>query len=250
MFKCSECQRIFAPPPDGVSPVRATPRAASPSNERLPLRFAEDSSDPSPERTEEEPYHSEPYEETDTEEEETARRISVFPVVIVVAMIVMGYALLARAMYVDPKWARSWLDAIPLVGRVPFADTLARDVRLELLTAKWQRLRDGRLVLVVTGSARNESAFPLANVQIEVSATTEAGAAGERRVVFCGHPVPNRIGSFGLQQLLLLVSIKPPRHWTLEPGNACPFTAILPTTAPDAVQGVEAHVVAALRKPE
>jgi predicted Zn finger-like uncharacterized protein len=180
-------------------------------------------------------------------EERPAATISLKPLFVFLLLVVTGYAVFARALYANPKWAADLVGEIPMVGAVPLERSLDSSVALIELLGRHERTKDGGLVFIVTGKAVNRSGSRLRSVQVRTTLFDGGGNVVGRQVTFCGNTVrTDLIRNLTVSQVAILAGLKPPQSFSVQPSGTCPFVGIF-THAPGALASFSTEVAAVQR---
>jgi predicted Zn finger-like uncharacterized protein len=184
---------------------------------------------------------------TDEDEEETVAEpvgsISIRPVLIFLVLVVGAYAVLARALYADPDWARQLTGKIPLFGGG--GQNRSLNVLLMGVEARYETSKEGSPVLLVRGEAQNQSSSSLQNVQVVTRLFDAAEHPIAEQLAFCGNSVrPELVRDLNIRQIAILKGLKPPQRFAVQAGEKCPFVTIF-TELPATVSSFTAEVVAA-----
>ena len=284
MLKCSRCQHIF---PGPWAPAKAGRTPASPASADRPeesLSFAFDRADerhdgplpaadlpeepffidleytaahetaPAHDKPQRSPVRDEPppltWEEPEDREEEqvVTPRVSLRPVFIFLALVVSAYAVLARTLYANPEWAEQLLRRVPLVGSAFGGQLLTDQVALVDVQGTYQRSKEGKNFLLITGQALNNAPVPLTQVQVQAKLLNENGTVLEDKSAFCGNSIPSRVlRDLSLHVVEIIPRLKPGTRFLIEPGEKSPFVVVF-TDVPTDVAEFTAEVAAAQRQ--
>jgi hypothetical protein len=132
------------------------------------------------------------------------------------------------AIHGAPAAALSVLNKLPVIGsRFTSPIVPAELVALRDVHAEYGHGRDGRLALVVEGSAENVSSTALRTVRIMARIWTTSGAAVARQQVYCGNSVGTRtIGQMTTHEIEFFQQLPPPKTFSLESSSSCPFVIV------------------------
>ncbi|OFV86966.1 MAG: hypothetical protein A3J75_00370 [Acidobacteria bacterium RBG_16_68_9] len=282
MLKCSRCQYVFDGPWGSTkTPREQTPPAPSPQEEPLSFSFDQDDewSDEviQPRRVTEEQFSlrlEEPagsdkptrpkparqpaphesgalsWEEPGDEKEDApmTARVSLLPLFIFLVLVVSTYALLAGTLYTNPEWAERLLQRVPLFGSALGGQLLTDQVALVDVRGTYQRSKEGRNFLLITGQAVNNAPVPLMQVQVSAKLLDENGAVLDDKSAFCGAPISASVlRDLSLHVLERLPPLRPTNRFLIEPGERSPFVIVF-TDVPPRVSTLTAEVAAAQRQ--
>jgi len=171
-------------------------------------------------------------------------------VLVVLALVVSVYAVLALTLIAQPRKARAVVEKIPLVGRGLSEERIYRSrVQLVGVSASLQRLRGGREVLVISGRAVNRNPVPLREVQIAGKVFGPAGRLLEEKRVFCGNVVTVKmLRDLNAQEISMLQQNPPVREFTLRPGESTEFMVVLSRVKPEEAKEAQLEVVSVRRQ--
>ena len=283
MLKCSRCQRVFRAPGDEVPPRRAAAEEESPSfafgdedewdAEPLtgsevpedtfslnvptatsrPLGSGRARSREAPEQAapadpamvdEREQLDDNPQDEDD-ELADLRNGLSLRPVFIFLILVVAAYGMLARTLYANPGWAQQVTGHLPVIGSSMMDRSLNRSVKLIDVHGRYERTKGGKLVLLINGKAINQSAVPLKKVLVSATLYDQRGQPVDEQATFCGNSVRlDLVRDLSIRQVAILKGLKPPPHFSVRPGAACPFVNIF-TEPPATIETFTAEAVGA-----
>ena len=127
-----------------------------------------------------------------------------------------------------PAAASELLSRFPLIGaRFEPPATPARLVALRGIQASYQRGKDGRLALLVTGEAENVSVEPLHVVQIGASLRDASQRPLASQAVYCGNNLTTKMAQqMTPHEIDFFQKLDPPKTFALEPSAACQFVIV------------------------
>lgn len=138
-------------------------------------------------------------------------------------LVTLGYAIVSVYLYTHPQSLHRALGGIPLLGsRLAETPLQPTTVQLSGVQGRYQRVRDDRLVFVISGTAVNDSPLAVRGIQVEGRIT---GAQEQRQVVFCG-AAPRDVQDLSLREIALLQTLEPPKDWSLGPGEQASFLVV------------------------
>jgi hypothetical protein len=171
--------------------------------------------------------------EVEAEEEETAheprRRGSstITPILIFLAIVLAGYALLTRALFASPILCDKLVGRLPLIGHLGDDRLLTRKVALSDVVGSYQRIKDGKEVFVITGKALNTAPVALRSVQIAGRLYDAGGQALDEKVIYCGNVISAKVlKDLTPRELSILQKLSPPKRFTIEPGESSTFVIV------------------------
>ena len=164
------------------------------------------------------------------------------------ALVVAGYAVVARALFASPSLCDRLLSRVPLIGRLGDDRLLTRKVALSDVLGNYQRIKDGKEVFVITGKAMNTSSAGLHGVQIAGRLYDRAGNAVDEKTIYCGNVISAKVlKDLTPSELSILQKLNPPRRFMIEPGESSTFVIVF-MDPPRNVVEFSANVVAAQRQ--
>lgn len=175
-------------------------------------------------------------------------RISLRPVLILLAIIVATYAVLARTLYANPEWADAIVSRVPVVGAGLNNQLLNDQVDLIKVEGSYQRTKEGRTFFLITGQALNTSAVPLTQVQVVARLVDHNGTVLQEKPTFCGSSVPvSVLRDLSLHAMEIIPHLKPSDRSVIHPGERSPFVIVF-TDIATPIAEFTAEVVAAQRQ--
>jgi predicted Zn finger-like uncharacterized protein len=207
--------------PDELALPETPAEEAAAVTPRAPARHREEE----PERGEEA--------EVEAEEEEAAhdprRRgaSTIAPILIFLAIVLAGYALLTRALFASPILCDKLVGRLPLIGGWGDDRLLTRKVALSDVVGSYQRIKDGKEVFVITGKALNTAPVALRSVQIAGRLYDAGGQALDEKVIYCGNVISAKVlKDLTPRELSILQKLSPPKRFTIEPGESSSFVIV------------------------
>jgi predicted Zn finger-like uncharacterized protein len=180
--------------------------------------------------------------------EKGSMRISLRPVLILLVIVVGAYAVLARTLYANPKWADEIVRRVPVVGTGLNNQLLNDQVDLIKVEGSYQRTKEGRTFFLITGQALNTSAVPLTQVQVVARLVDHNGTVLQEKPTFCGSAVPvSVLRDLSLHAMEIIPHLKPSDHSVIHPGERSPFVIVF-TDIATPIAEFTAEVVAAQRQ--
>lgn len=183
------------------------------------------------------------------EEEDVSQSVQVRPLLLFVALVVAGYAALTWTLRTNPDWARNFMQQLPILGSEINATRLGRAVILDELHGGYERTKEGKLIFVVTGQARNEHDEPLRDIRVELQLLDENGAPVAKQATTCGNAMrADLVRELTEEQVAILRGwgTKPPAETSVNPGASCPIVSIF-LDVPDNISEFSGEVVQARR---
>lgn len=181
----------------------------------------------------EEPYT---YDEPEEDEPVKAPRRSVLPLLLVFAIVAGGYFVLAEELIRNRELAESFVARLPLVGSSLAADRLLfRKVALHDVEGQYVRVKNGKDVFVVSGTALNTASRPLRNIRVEGALLDQSGRALHRETITCGGVDARRLlQGLSLREVQMLGKVEPSRKFRLDPGETTSFAIVFADPPVDA----------------
>lgn len=191
------------------------------------------------------------YDDRDIEAEEPAltSSIQVKPILFFLALVVAGYGMLAWTLRTDPNWARSLMKQVPIVGSEINASRLGKKIVLDDLRGRYEHTKEGKLVFLVTGNARNDHDEPVRDIRVELQLLDEQGTSVAKQSTTCGSAMrTDLVRDLTQQQVQILRGwgTRPPEEASLDPGASCPIVGIF-IEVPSDVKKFSGEVVQARR---
>lgn len=180
-------------------------------------------------------------------EEEVGQALPVKSLFFFLGLVVAGYGLLAWTLRTEPDWARNLMKQVPIVGSEINATRLGREIVLENLHGRYERTKEGKLVFLVTGNARNQHDEPVRDIRIQLELRDAEGAAVSKQSTTCGNAMRTElVRDLTSEQVQILRGwgTRPPEEATVDPGGSCPIVGIF-VDVPDTVKQFSGQVVQA-----
>ncbi len=171
------------------------------------------------------------------------------PLLFFLTLVVAGYGMLAWTLRTEPDWARDLMKQVPIIGSEINANRLGREIVLDGLRGRYERTKEGRLVFLVTGSARNEHDEPVRDIRVELQLRDESGTAVAKQSTTCGNAMrADLVRDLTQEQVQILRGwgTRPPEEATVAPGESCPIVGIF-IDVPETVTEFSGQVVQARR---
>ena len=164
------------------------------------------------------------------------------------SIIVGVYFFLAQELIRDREFAEEFIARLPMVGSSLAADRLLfRKVALTEVDGGFVRVKQGKEVFVISGTALNTASRPLRNIRIEGSLTDAMGRPLQQEAITCGGMDARRLlQGLSLREVEMLGQVEPSRKFRLEPGDSTTF-AIVFTNPPPTAAEFTARVASAQR---
>jgi predicted Zn finger-like uncharacterized protein len=140
----------------------------------------------------------------------------------------LGFGAMTLLIHNSPAAAAELLSRFPVIGsRFEPPTTPARLVALRGVNASYQRGKDGRDALVVTGDAENVAMEPLHVVQIAASLRDDSQRTLASQAVYCGNNFSAKMaGQMTSHEIEFFEKLDPPKTFALEPSSACQFVIV------------------------
>ncbi len=177
------------------------------------------------------------------------RSLQVKPILMFLALVVTGYGILAWTMRSNPDWARSLAQQIPIVGSEIKAHRLSRNIELTGLRGRYERTKEGKLIFLITGNARNQDDEPVRGIRIAFKLLDQGGTEVAQQSTTCGNAMrPELVRDLTIQQVAILRGwgFKPPEDSVVHPGKDCPLVSIF-LDIPETVSDFSGEVLQARR---
>jgi hypothetical protein len=158
-------------------------------------------------------------------------------------LVCLLYGLLSIYLFTHPTRVAAVLGTVPVVGQELSQTRLdPRDIQLTDVRGSYERVAGDELVFVVSGNALNNAPVPASGVQVQVRLL---GPQEVRQTVFAG-AAPHDVHDLSAREIDLLQTLRPPKEWTLAPGQQSPFTVAF-RQPPKPLHELTAEVVAVRR---
>lgn len=192
----------------------------------------------------------EDYEEPSFAEESVRHAVQIKSVLAFIALVVAAYAVFGWTLRSEPQWARSLMQQVPIIGSEINAVELGREVVLDDLHGRYEHTKEGKLIFLITGKARNEHDQAVRGIRVEFQLL---GGDGKvllaRQSTTCGNAMrPDLVRDLTEEQVRILRGwgTKPPEETAVKPGESCPIVSIFMDVARD-VTSFSGEVVQARR---
>ena len=161
------------------------------------------------------------------------RRSPLKPVGWSVAIILLGYLLVAVTFDRRPEIARDTLSRIPVLGKLLGQDhLLAYQVRLEEISGGLDHIKGNKLAYVVTGRAVNDSSESLRLIEIE-GQLIAGGKVRSVRKVYAANQAKGTIRDLSMGEVDMLLRLEPNRRFLIPPGESASFLLVFPDPPAD-----------------
>lgn len=125
----------------------------------------------------------------------------------------------------EPAAALRLLSRIPVIADY-FAEP-APTVALRELRAEYQRLKDDRPALMISGRADNLGPLPLHTVEVKIDLLDPAHRGIAQKAVYCGNQIsPRMVEEMTPRELEFLATAPPLPSFVVNPGQSSSFLAI------------------------
>jgi predicted Zn finger-like uncharacterized protein len=180
--------------------------------------------------------------------EEEAQPRPLRPWIVFLGLLALLYANVALYMRNHPDEAIAALTRIPFAGRILTEDRLLQTrVLLEDVRGTYQRIKDDRVVFIVSGRAVNTAPQALRGIQIESSLFGADGGTLDSKSIYCGNAMSLKIvKDLSSKEISLLQRLEPPARFEVQPGESATFTVVF-MNPPEGMSEFDARVVAAQR---
>jgi predicted Zn finger-like uncharacterized protein len=175
-----------------------------------------------------------------------SREAGVVRFLLIFLVVVVGaYGLLTRALFASPALAGLLLGPLPVIGTLASTRLLARDVTLVGIEGKYQRIKDGSEVFVITGEAVSAAPMTLRSVEVRARLLGAGDEVLREKTIFCGNSVSAKVlRDMTTREVSVLQKIAPPKQFGIKPGDSTPFVIVF-MDPPKDVAELSAQVVAA-----
>ncbi|HVO27389.1 MAG TPA: DUF3426 domain-containing protein [Candidatus Margulisiibacteriota bacterium] len=175
-------------------------------------------------------------------------RSHVVPLFVFLGLVVTGYGVLTSTLFANPALSDKLVGRIPLIGTLGDERLLVRKVALSDVVSSYQRIKDGKDVLVITGKALNTAPVALQGVQIAGKLFDNSGAPVDEKVISCGNVISTKVlKDLTPQEVSILQKLSPPKKFVIEPGESSTFVIVFMDPPRQAVE-FTTQVVAAQRQ--
>jgi predicted Zn finger-like uncharacterized protein len=172
-------------------------------------------------------------------------RIVVRALLIFLIIVVGAYGALTQALFASPALANRLLGPMPVIGTLASERLLARDVTLVGIEGKYQRIKDGSEVFVITGEAVSAAPMTLRSVEVRGRLLDANGEVVREKSIFCGNAVSAKIlRELTTREVSVLQKIAPPKQFGIKPGESSPFVIVF-MDPPKTAAELSAQVIAA-----
>jgi predicted Zn finger-like uncharacterized protein len=169
-------------------------------------------------------------------------------ILVFLAIVVGGYAVMTRALFASPALCDRLLDRLPLIGTLGDERLLIRKVALSDVVGNYQRIKDGKEVFVIAGKALNTAPMALRLVQISGKLYDKNDQAVDQKTIYCGNVISAKVlKDLTPNELSILQKLNPPPSFMIEPGESSTFVIVF-MDPPRNVVEFSTSVVAAQRQ--
>lgn len=143
-------------------------------------------------------------------------------------LVALGFGLASLFMCGAPAASAEFLRGLPSIGR-RFARPVSPEtlVALKNVNAFYQRIKDGKTALLISGNAINISPSTLGRVRVAVRLATPSNQMLGDQTVYCGNTLaPAMVGQMTAHELDFYQGLAPAADFSLAPDKACPFVVI------------------------
>ena len=139
-----------------------------------------------------------------------------------------GFGAVTLLIHNAPAAAADILSRFPVIGgRFVTPTTPGRLVALRDVRADYQRSKDNRTALVITGTAENVGLNPLHVIQVAVNLRDSAQRPIASRAVYCGNNLSAKmVADMTPHEIEFFQKLDPPKAFTLDPSGACPLVIV------------------------
>lgn len=175
-------------------------------------------------------------------------RRGLVPLALFFSIVVSVYFFLSQELIRDRDFAERFIARLPMVGSSLAADRLLfRKVALTGVEGSFLRVKQGKEVFVISGTALNTASRPLRNIRVEGTLSDAAGRPLQQEAITCGGMDARRLlQGLSLREVEMLGQVVPSNKFRLEPGDSTTF-AIVFTNPPAGAAEFSARVASAQR---
>jgi hypothetical protein len=140
----------------------------------------------------------------------------------------VGFGAATLIIHNAPAAASELLSRFPVIGsRFEPPSNPARLVALRGVQASYQKGKDGRLTLLVTGEAENVGVQPLHVIQVAASLRDTSQQPLASQAVYCGNNLtPQMAAQMTQHEIEFFQKLEPPKSFALEPAATCRFVIV------------------------
>lgn len=159
-------------------------------------------------------------------------------ILVLLGLIVLGYAALGLYFLSHPSATTAVLSRLPLLGVEPAGEpTAAQQITLTDLKGSFWLTRDNRRVFAVSGKAVNNARQSARSIQIEGTVYDAQGKVAEQETVFCGTQTATAtLESLTVREIAILQDLAPPAQFNIPAGQAGNFLIVFMTPPPNAAE--------------
>lgn len=170
-------------------------------------------------------------------------RRAVRAVLMFLLLVVIGYAILTRALFSSPALADRLLGPLPLIGAFASGRQLAGEISLLEVQGVFQKLKSGKEVFVITGDAVSAAPVTLSSVEISGQLLDAEGKVLAEKRIYCGNVVSAKIlNDLTPREVSVLQKLAPPKQFAIKPGDSAGFVIVFSDPPAGAVE-LSAQVV-------
>ena len=168
------------------------------------------------------------------------------PFLLLLGLLVLGYAALGFYCLSHPAATEAVLARLPLLGSLFTTERVsAQHIALTELTGNYWLTKDNRRVFAVSGKATNNATVPARSIQVEGAIYDANGKVVGQRVIFCGTETAAAVlASLTVREIGILQNLVPPKQFSVPAGQTVNFLLVF-TTPPPSIAEFSCRVVAA-----
>jgi predicted Zn finger-like uncharacterized protein len=166
---------------------------------------------------------------------------------LLILLVGIGFGALTLLIHSAPSSWSVALSYLPMVGdRFVIPTTPAKLVALRDVHAVYQRNREGRKALVISGTAENVGTASLSVVQLTAALRDAQRRSLASQAVYCGNSVsPGMVSQMTPHEIEFFQKLEPAKTFALEPSASCRFVAVF-MNPPDNAQAYDISVSQAI----
>jgi predicted Zn finger-like uncharacterized protein len=166
---------------------------------------------------------------------------------LLILLVGIGFGGLTLLIHSAPSSWSVALSYLPVVGdRFVIPATPAKLVALRDVHAAYQRNREGRKALVISGTAENVGTASLSVVQLTAALRDAQHRSLASQAVYCGNSVsPGMVSQMTPHEIEFFQKLEPAKTFALEPSASCRFVAVF-MNPPDNAQAYDISVSQAI----
>jgi hypothetical protein len=175
------------------------------------------------------------------------QQASIVPYMTVLALLLMGFSLIAALSYANPRVLEGFIKWIPVFGTSVLKNNhLKNGILIQSLRSSYQTIQGNREVFVVSGVALNQNPVVIREVQIAGKVYNQGGHELEHQIVWLGNTIsPKIIRGMTLEDIPHLQNLKPLKSFEIPPGDSVPFSIVFLRSSKGGAKDFTCEVIAA-----